>query len=241
MNKLLLGSGYYDDGSGWASWYHSNIWLPCALRYSPNKAIKIIAVGGSVPAIGEISAFVRLAGNLGHIHNTLGKTEPRKDHRFCGWSATLIALAMLAYNDEADLLFMEQDCVAFGPIVSKMYEELGDGGMIFGGSKTMPCAQSLILIKHEFIPEFVIAYMTGADERRLGDLPEMRFRKMMQRMPGKVRQFSFGVDRDRPLPIGAPVWYAQKLAREELLALREAGIICFEGEPPTVEVFTGKS
>lgn len=238
MRKFVIGSGYFDDGSGWAGWFHANVWQPCA-RSAGASAIKIIAVGGSVPIVGESNGVIRLTGNLGHVHNTLGKTEPKKDHRFCGWSAGLIALAMIAYNDESDLIFVEQDCAVFGPWVERLYQELGNGGMIFGKSKCMPCAQSLILIRHWFIPQFIVKYMGDADERLLRCLPERRFVEMLS-IPA-VRQFSFGCDRDRPIPISDEVFYAQKLTRDELLILRDIGKLDFIGEPPDVKTFTGKS
>lgn len=242
--RILIGSGYFDDGTGWASWFCENIWLDRVLKLlvPEGRDLRIISVGDSKSPMAHWGCVTNFDGNPRHVHALLGKQEPRAHHKLCGWSSTLVTLAMMAYTNMSDLLFIEADCLAFGPFIERMYAELGDGGMIFGGSSIMPCAQSLILIRHSFIPQFVVEYLTGADERRLSDLPETRFRKMQQRNPGMVRQFSFGCDRERPLPVDDEVWYAQKLTRDELLMLRERGLLDFDPEGmPEVQTFTGRS
>ena len=96
-----------------------------------------------------------------------------------GWSASVLALAMVAYNDEADFLYTEADCLAFGPWVAQMYTDLGDGDIVFGGPMKsepwMPRAQSLFLVRHKAIPLFVAKYLTmGNDcETMLTEYPDV--------------------------------------------------------------------
>lgn len=185
--------------------------------------------------------FIPLQGNCGHVHQLIGKQEPAKPHEFCGWSASVITGAMLAYTNETDFVYLEQDALAFGPVIEKMYEECGDAKMIFGrkmqAAPWMPCAQSLFLIKHEFIPDFVRFYINaGADRDIKGsqalNLPEHKFMKLKEWFPDLVTQFGFGYDRERPIDPFDKVWYAQKFTRDELITLRDAKLISFDGEPP---------
>ena len=171
--------------------------------------------------------IISLPNNLGHVAHLLNG----KNVEFCGWSAVMISLAMLAYTNECDFVYKEQDCLCFGPVIETMENELGSAGMIFGnclypdGVHRMPAAQSLFMVRHGFIPEFVRRYLGMGKDGDPNNLPEHKFKRLEDETPDKVKRFSFGVDRGRPLPIGAPVWYAQQLTDEELEMLRNANLI----------------
>lgn len=233
----MIGSGYFSrPDEDWPEWMLHNLWVP-QIRKATDADIRIIAVGGS--GHDGIPGLIDIVANLMHVHNLLGKAEPKVDNALCGWSATLVTLAMLAYMDRKDLIFVEADALCFGPWVEQLYADCEGKQMVFGRSRTMPCAQSLILIKHAFIPTFVANYIDDADERKLEHLPEKRFMGLMRRFPEQIGQFSFGCDRERPLPIGDPVFYAQKFTRQELLTLRSSGLIDFTGQLPNAhEVFS---
>jgi hypothetical protein len=161
-----------------------------------------------------------LKGNLGHIGDLL---EGRKPHKFCGWSMGVMTLALLAYQNETDFIYKEQDCLAFGPWVERLYSECGDKKVCFGKNGLMTCAQSLFLVKHDFIPEFVRSYLgTGPDA---ATMPETKFSNMAKVNQPNWTQFGFGVDRDRPIPWDDEVFYAQHLTRNELGELSKRGLI----------------
>lgn len=238
--KIMLGAGYFEYSAA-ARWF-SRLW---AKNVERNPVVidhvAIISVGGKPPMVARSLDFdertkltvIDMSGNLGHVHQLLpGKHPIQKPHDFGGWSAGVLALALLAYNDEADLVFQEQDCLTFGPVIETMYNELGDGGMIYGKNKLMGAAQSLFLVRHHFIPIFVMKYLRCGPDRNVNILPEAKFQRLKEQFPGDVKQFSFPFDRDRPLDFGQPVWYGQKYTRAELLAMRALGLVEFNGEPP---------
>ncbi len=249
MNKFTIGSGYFHgpDGKQWASWFF-DLWQGSVLRQNPHEVV-IVGNGGCVlPGMAELAPgqVIALTGNLGHVHSLIGKSLPAKPHAFCGWSGAVLSTALLAYCNETDYVWAEQDMLMFGPVVERMYEELGPRKMLFGKSNTMPCAQSLFLIKHDFIPRFVHAYLSFQDDRSPYNLPEHKFRSLLQMFPREVGQFSFGVDRDRPLPIGtsgrvgaSSCWYGQKFSPGELKSLAISGMLDLDQSTiPDVKVFS---
>lgn len=230
--RYMLGSGFYERPGGFSHefsvfWYSNNARADVAPQSRVIIAVASPPHGIKYPYPYEV---INLQGNLGHI----GELLNGKNRMFCGWSSSLIALAMLAYTNETDLIYKEQDCLCFGNWVKQMYADMGDGGMVFGGKMNsepyMPCAQSLILIRHSFIPEFIANYIIMGDERRLNsegkadNLPEDKFCRMRENMPEKIKALSFGVDRERPIPFDAPVWYVQQLTRDEFEELKQRGL-----------------
>lgn len=235
--NYIVGTGFYHapGQEEWANWFWS-LWLESVMRHTPLNKVVVIANGCCVPMWTAHHGIniVKLEGNCGHVGDLLSGA---KKHRLCGWSATVLTLAMIAYANESDVCFIEQDVLTFGDCIGKMYEEIGDAGMIFGSCKLMPAAQSLFLVKHEFLPDFVRRYISKHPENTDAWLPEKKFARMASESPDKVKRFSFGFDRDRPLDITLPVWYAQKFKPDELRMLADAGLINIEGMPD-VKIFS---
>lgn len=228
--KFTLGTGFYRDKE-----FTSNFWIPNVINFCrprPESIVSISVGGAEFPWAGIGISDVKLTGNLGHI----GDLIAGKDRELCGWSGAILALAMIAYCNETDLIYLESDCLAFGNWVEQCYKDMGDGDFVFGhqhqSEPWMECSQSLFLIRHRFIPAFVSDYISFGDERHKGsngyedNLPERKFVKLEQKHgPEKVKRLSFGVDRCRPLPVDSPVWYAQRFTTEELDGLKEKGLL----------------
>ena len=92
-------------------------WIENIRRFASPKpeCICVVGQGGCrFPESGVES--VTVSGDLGN-HNDLIKGV--KKNEFNGWSGAVLALAMLAYNNESDLIFQEQDCLAFGDYVGE--------------------------------------------------------------------------------------------------------------------------
>lgn len=240
--SYLLGTGYFhkEGERDWAEWF-AELWcdnLPS--QPLPDKVACIGAAGCRSPfdkdPFGPVVDFITMDGNCGHVHQLIGKQEPAKRHKYCGWSASMITLAMLAYTNECDFIYKEQDCLAFGPWVNQLYKEIGTSGVLFGKCRAMPAAQSLFMVKHEFIPLFVGDYLTMPPDSVL--LPEQKFAQLHRASPLIYGQFSFGVDRDRPLPASESVWYAQKFTPAELRFLYDRGLISLPPNMPSVKVFS---
>lgn len=198
----------------------------------------VLASGGCGPVGIEAFNLIKVQGDLSHVHDLIGKSNTPKPWQYCGWTGTVLALALIAYNDCRDLIFKEQDCLCFGPWVDALYSELGSRKMIFGKSRHMACAQSLFLVKHDYIPDFVRDYLSMPNDRDINWLGEQKFAWMKQRFPDEVCQFSFGCDRDRPIPWDDPVFYCQKWRREELLEAERRGLLTLPPNMPDVKVFT---
>lgn len=241
-NRYMIGSGYcHKHGEGeWAEWFY-RLWMPNTDLAEP-EYIVVLANNDSVPPEIETQSSLRemsFCGNLGHVHDLLGKSDTPRPHAYCGWSGIMLTLALMAYNMECDYIFKEQDCLAFGPWVDRLYAELGDGGMIFGKSSQMPVAQSLFLVKHRTIPSFVREYLLQLNDRLVESLPEAKFANMRLHHPDQIKQFSFGYDRDRPINYDDPVFYAQKWTPAELMEIERRGLISLPTGMPQVKAFTG--
>lgn len=218
----LIGTGYCENRCGHdVSVVGFDMWWKNTMKYaSPKRVVVTAAAGQSIPeAPGD---WIRLDGDLGHVHDL---QAGRKDFHFCGWTISLCTLALIAYADECDFIYKEQDCFAFGPWVDQMKAEIGSAGIIFGSARCMPAVQSLVYMKHEFLPEFVKFYLGTGDERKKENEGEQKFVQMERDLPGKCARYSFGVDRDRPITYDAPVFYAQQICGEELAELRKRGLL----------------
>lgn len=231
--RILIGSGYFNPNPGVVDTFvairNENIEDRYTDDYSRNV---VISVGKSWrreldwPGVEVID----LHGNCGHVHQLIGKQTPAKAHAYCGWSAAVMALALLAYCDESDLLYIEQDCLCFGDVIGELYRQMGDRKMVFGsyiekGRHVMQCEQSLFLIRHDFIPEFVRSYLRYDDDTEIRMLPENKFAAMERHSNGLIGRHTIGPGRARPLPYDAPIWSAQKITSAEMQELKKRGLV----------------
>ncbi len=214
----MIGTGYHWK-SEWDEEF-ARIWYRNQREHCPyQKRIAVISTGRAFPAAAEeINVFY--GKNLGHVGDG--------PEGLCGWSASFLALCLLAYNYNEDLVYREQDLLAFGPWLETAYHDLGDGDIIFGPSHQsapwMPCSQSLVIIRHRFLLGFVRRYLSLGNDA-LDCLPEQKFCILRAQEPEVFRFLSFGIDRTRPLTWDAPVWYAQQWTGAELDEAKQRGKI----------------
>jgi hypothetical protein len=228
--SYTIGSGYYCASKSAEEF--SRIWIKNIELHAnpfPKKIVVVSVDGCHLPFDRPFLDEITLDGNLGHVHGLLGIEGPKKDHEFCGWSGAVLATAMIAYCNETDFCWWEQDVLAFGDVIGQMYRDMGDRQMVFGGPMrsppNMPCAQGLFLVRHRFIPTFVKSYIgKGSDASRV-DLPEHKFASLARFFTSSITRLSFGVDRERPIPYTAPVFYCQHVSEAELAIMRTAGLI----------------
>lgn len=220
--NYLLGTGRYK-----VSPEFEKIWDDNVPSVKPNAVVRLSINDGPVRVEDNRVNEVNLRGNLGHVGDLLNRSKP---YDFCGWSASILALSLLAYNGEYDFIYKEQDCLAFGPWVEQVYADMGDGDMVFGRAMTSPpymaCGQSLFLIRHSFIPHFVWQYIGQGPDGRVDNLPETKFARLEEiNSPGRIRRLSFGYDRERPINFNDRVWYGQKFTPQEMEELRKRCLI----------------
>lgn len=228
-----LGTGYFSrPGHGAEQFFR--IWWENTMKYAKPHRVIVTACGGS-KIDGAPGQWITLDGDLGFIGQILSG-EKKYPLPSCG--VEICAQAMLAYLDERDFIFKEQDLLAFGPWVERLYAEIGDMGLIMGRQKCMPCAPSLMLIRHWFIPEYVRWYMGSEAENTADTVMESKIERLAKQMPDKVGYHSFGCDRDRPIPLDDEVFYAQKLNQDELREMMRRGLISETSLDGDVKRFT---
>lgn len=220
--KYHIGTGFHSPPSVASKDFFAT-WFNNTLRHSEPRRITVISDSGSkLPVSNPIILNLDLDGNLGHFMELLRGSKP---YLLNGWSGAIVTLALIAYCDECDFIFKEEDCLAFGSWVDRMYEQLGDAGAIWGNCSFMPCEQSLFLVRHGHIPEFVMHYLDGPAQNRDGELGEDKFKRMEEKFPAKYRRFSFGCGRDRPVPWEDAAFYFQQAKREEVEEANKRGLL----------------
>jgi len=218
--KYIIGTGYFcKPDQPYEQFYP--IWWENTWKYAKPERVIVLANGGC-SILNAPGQWIPLSGNLGHVHDL---NTHHKPYDFSGWSTAFCTLAMLAYSDECDFIFKEQDVLAFGPWVERMYSEIGKGGMIFGRSKLFPSCQSLVLIRHWFIPKFVARYLGSGSQQSKEQENELKFARFRKADPDLFKQVSFGHDRDRPFNVKDEVFYLQQIKGHEMKMLVDAGLL----------------
>ena len=203
-------------------------------KYSRPERVVIFAMGGHI--LENVPGdWIKVNGNLGHMSEILNHSKP---YPYCGNGIAIAMLALLAYSEECDFVYHEQDLLAFGPAVQKMYDEIGDAGLIMGRQKSQPCANSFFMVRHFFIPRFVSWYLTSEPETSPETICEHKYARWQEANPKEIAYYSFGYDRDRPFNADDPVWCAQKFNAEELQLLKEKGLVNFDSIPEGVARFS---
>lgn len=225
MSGLIIGTGEYKQHEFMRKLWDAN--TDTRRQGMPRYDVVRIAVGCQfAERIDAYGQNIMLKGNCGHVGDLLSHA---KSHDLCGWSSAVLALAMIAYCNESDFIYKEQDCLAFGPWIEQMYSDMGDRGMVFGrpmqSEPWMPCAQSLFLIRHRFILEFVMRYLELGTDADVTNLPEHKFVKLEAAHPQHYARLSFGYDRERPINFDDKVFYAQKLSPSELNELKKRNLL----------------
>lgn len=219
--RYLIGSSYFEGGKNGVEFRYrfSPIWSDQIKKASPAPSrIVVICDGNSQRPFSPGIQTVNLEGNLGHVGQHINGT---KKYEFTGWSASMLMTALMAYADESDFIYVEEDCLAFGPWVERLYDDMGEAVMAFGKKHTSPpwmsCSQSLFIVRHSFIPTFVSTYLRLGRDGDTRSLGELKFCTMEEQFgPTLIRRMSFGVDRERPILWDEPIFYFQQPTVEEL-------------------------
>lgn len=222
MPRYFLGSSFFTGRQADRAEF-LKIWIANTAKHfpDPTRVVLVAEAGSRIPFTLPFEYdVVNLSGDLGHVTDL---EAGRKPHAFGGWTAHMLSLAMLAYCDEADFIYKESDCLAFGPVLERMYEDMGGGNIVFGHAHPtapgMPSSQSLFLVRHSFLPQFVRSYISyGPDKSVYG---ETKMCKLMDEYGrGTIRQLSFGQDRCRPIEWHRSPLYLQQVYPEELTELK---------------------
>lgn len=226
-SKILLGSGFFSKWGRAADWFYHQWGVAITKSFGPriDRAF-VVCSGGSHPqeCVWRDERLIHLRGNLGG-----GDETSAKGYATCGWGGAMLATAMLAYANQTDYAWVEQDVLVFGDVLDQMYKDMGDKNMVFG-QRPIPdeACTSLFLVRWQFIPEFVTQYLLEGNETHAQRTPERKFYRMRHRCPEDYAVLSFGCDRERPTPETLP-FYVHKLTPVELRELEKRGLVdCHE-------------
>lgn len=214
--KPLIGTGFYSNAEEYEEKLRFlDLWL------SNTKDHDIVIIDNSVrPLVVDHDRVrvVRLNNNKGHVDQFKGAFRPQ----ILGMSICWITSAMIAYAEDRDFIYKEQDTLCFGPWVQELYRRgefyklMAQMGYALCTPARVECC--LFWVDYDFIIEMIAKYLEISD----GDgklTPEEKFDHVSQ-LERRIAPISFGVGRDRPIPWDDPIWYAQRFKSEEMDALR---------------------
>ena len=240
--RLLIGTGYHGASNvcGMPAEDFAEIWHRNTLNATMmEQDCRYLCVGDSGNYPGWVSGhieeqLVHITGDLGHIRD---KADGKKNHALTGWAAGMLTAAMVAYTDERDFIYKEQDCLAWGNWIDRLYADLDGGIAAFGRGLRPPhqkllSTQSLFIVKHEAIWRFVCHYLelgedVNSNSARHGCFGECKFWRMHQRFPNAyhIQSADWNIDRDRPIPYEQRPLAAQQFTEQEMAELKQKGMI----------------
>jgi tetratricopeptide (TPR) repeat protein len=216
-SRYIIVTGYHSDGSSSAPEDFFRLWYDNTIKYAKPHRIYVINAASKPVDYGDCR-WINLSENLGHVSGMSRRQQ------LGGASLSHLLGCMLAYLERADFIYKEQDCLAFGDYIERLYTEIGPAGFITGRTnENGPAAGllgiSLLLGKLAFLPEFIARY-ASLRSSDVDLVPEFKIAEMT-----RLARTQMGYDRSRPFNLRDPGFYVQKLTAEELTTLRGAGLI----------------
>jgi hypothetical protein len=193
-----------------------NLWYNNTRKFAGETDILIL--GPDAPVLDSDKSNIKVLDtydNLGHVDDYV---YGKRHGKWCGWTSAVVFGMMHAYMHNVDFIYKEQDCLAFGNYIERMYEESSDSDIIYGSCQVMGAAQSLFLAKRNAIPDIIGAMSVYPDGLML---PEAKFANL----PVKQKRFSFGYDRDRPWNPSDSVFYIQQVTVDDLEQLKYNNLV----------------
>lgn len=205
--KYVIGTGYFDNGKTSADFFKT--WMTNTLRFSvPTDIVVVNAASKPLASLG--GTWLNMMHNYGHV-KAMAPGE-----KYGGWWLGFMMSALTAYHHDADFIYKEQDCLAFGPWVDRLYEDGRTAHVVVGRfNHKYRIEQSLVLVRRKFIPELIMMYLS-INDTDVNLRPELKFLQIMSTRPGCMVCTSMGCGRNRPIPYNDKCFYAQKLSASEL-------------------------
>lgn len=185
-----------------------------------------------LPASHDQVRWLRMAFNPGHAHD-LDKGVIDFPAKLCGCTLSTITGMLMAYYNNSDMLFKEQDCLTFNMTADTLYEALGDKSILLGPPEhtgcNLACESSLHLVRRDYIPGLV-ARLLAHPAPDAGPGFKRQEAKWMDCVAAEdLALLPFGYGRLRPeCGCGfshAGPWYMQQIKFEELIVLDLKGLI----------------
>jgi hypothetical protein len=215
--SYTIGTGYYDHPTS-ASLF--KMWMANTKRFSqPSDIVVVNAAGRSREADG--GTWLNMRRNYGLA------LKLEKGEKYCGWWLSFMLSALVAYHNGDDFIYKEQDCLAFGPWVDRLYTDAvrANTAAVVGQLKHEYQVEiSLVLVRRRSVLMLIDRYLSIPDtdfELR----PELKFLYIMKNQPNLVSYMTMGCGRNRPIPYDASCFYAQKITEQELSELSSRGLL----------------
>lgn len=237
-HRYMIVSGFHSEPGRGLEWFHHLWWHNLMKHARPAPQRVLIIADSNCSVSGGNGDWIIFSGDLGHGGDLL---KGRKHNYLPGCPAVWMAGAMLAYINECDFIYLEQDCLAFGPWVERLYSEVTPGRFVcYGRTGSHPASTCLFLVRHSYIPLFVRDYIDEGQEDRPERIAEHKFARLAERSPEYYRQFSFRTDNDRPIYPQDAVFACQKLTPDELRLLERHGLVSTIEMPANVKMFSNE-
>jgi len=239
--SYIIVTGYYTDPRIQPDSYYQSLfdtWWKNTLyttRHCQPDEIYVINNNGNIPESQKKGKWVDISYNLGHVVECMATGSMPGKHNICGWTMSTLLGALIAYSNNCDLVYKEQDCLAFGPWAETLGNVLRDGIKITTGklSSDLPfkVEQSLFGVKYDFLLEFVSSYLS-IPQPDSEMVPEHKWHQLIEgEWKEKFAWLPFGYGRQRPVNYDDKVFYVQhdphsrSISNEEFNKLKERKLI----------------
>lgn len=217
-NRYIIGTGYVNTFNGVDLFRRElmEYWLRNNLKTSSPELIFVLSMRGSRFNHEDVNE-INIPGNTGQLNELISSRK----HDFSGASASCLTLAMVAYCNECDFIYKEQDVLCFGNWVEKLYECAGDGAGCMGPNDPCPSGTGLMLFRHAFIPKIVARYLSSRPEHDQNSLMEHHFHEMHD----LLRIYSMGFDKKRPVDFDAETFFIHQPSFGDIEILKQKGLL----------------
>jgi len=233
--KYTIVTGYWANTGESYKKEFLDIWYDNTRKYS--KPIQIFALNPNSKEIPNNTSYdidwINFKYNLGHVH--MLDAGWGVDPKIGGWSMSFMLGCLLAYSNESDLIFKEQDALCFNGWIDKLYsdaETQNVSGIVgrIQDANGQALEQSVFLIKREILLPFISAY-SGLAQNDGGPgflRPEGKFKYIMDHiLKNNIGYTSMGYGRSRPSNgfDAKEDFYIQKVTPKEMAQLTSLGLV----------------
>lgn len=219
--KYIIGTGFVSYGTKSFQDFVASLWVKNNQYYATPESVFVLSMKGHIFTHPDVEN-IKLSGDLGHLSCLL---TGRKPHKFSGAGAAILTLAMIAYCNESDFIYKEQDSLCFGNWVDALYDSCGDGGAAIGPFEPAPSGTALMLFRHHSIPEIVGRYLLSRPEHDIHSLVEHHYRDMAKDDPKLFRHYSMGYDKRRPVNFDDETFWIQQPNQEDINELKRRNLL----------------
>jgi hypothetical protein len=217
MKDVCISTGWYSDGTPTnshtapelykADWL--NEWRELNGLHGENVAFSVYASKCAVAPV----------VNWANVHQAVLPTD--YFFRRHDWASSLITGALYAYNNNLDLLYIEQDCLVKNVDYVLDWARSERANIVYGygvySFKPGWSEQCLIYIAREYLSHFIVQFIGMKLDRQTFDFPEVIFHRLYK---DDADFWPFGYGRKPVDDWSGECFYKQQITPEELNRFR---------------------